>query len=98
MLLFTIQLIAFSCVGILSFGNLKEYETLQDALIMFFVTAMGELDLTIYDELGPGKKYYGIVFHIVVIIVNLVLLLNLIIAIMSDTYRLFADVKLGLYS
>ena len=35
-LLFVIQLIAFSCVGILSFGKLKSYETLQDTLIMFF--------------------------------------------------------------
>lgn len=35
-LLFIIQLVAFSCVGVLSFGKLKEYETLWDALIMFF--------------------------------------------------------------
>ena len=97
-LLFTIQLIAFSCVGILSFGNLEDYETLQDAFIMFFTTSMGEWDFSIYDELGPTKRYYGIGFHIVVIAANTMLLLNLVIAIMTSTYAVLSDVKLGLYS
>ena len=32
--LFTIQLIAFSCVGILTFGSLKEYATLENTIVM----------------------------------------------------------------
>ena len=32
--LFTIQLIAFSCVGILTFGSLKEYATLESTIVM----------------------------------------------------------------
>ena len=97
-LLFTLQLIAFSCVGILAFGMLKPYETLFDAFIMFFATAMGNFDFEVYDEMGPGKKYYGIAFHIVVILCNLLLMLNLVIAIMSDTYAKLSQVQLGLYS
>ena len=91
-LLFTLQLIAFSCVGILAFGMLKPYETLWDAFIMFFSTAMGEFDLEMYEEMGPTKKYYGIVFHVIVILCNLLLMLNLVIAIMSDTYSKFSEV------
>ena len=96
-MLFTIQLIAFSCVGILCFGSIPEYDNLQDAFIMFFQTSLGEWDFEIYDKLGDGKKYFGIVFHVIVICVNMLLLLNLVIAIMSTTYAEFAEVKLGLY-
>ena len=64
---------------------------------MFFSSALGYWDLGIYEELGPGKKYYGICFHIFVIFCNMILLLNLVIAIMSETYKQFATVKLGLY-
>ena len=64
---------------------------------MFFATALGDWDFDIYEDLGE-QKYYGIVFHVIVISVGMLLLLNLIIAIMSDTYSKFAALKLGLYS
>ena len=35
-ILFLIELIAFSCVGILSFGNLDDYRDVQVTLVMFF--------------------------------------------------------------
>ena len=47
---------------------------------------MGEFTFTQYDELGEDKKYFGIIFHVLVVTMNMVLMLNLIIAIMSDTY------------
>ena len=96
-LLFAIQLIAFTCVGILTFGSVPEYYTIQDALIMLIQTAFGEFDIEIYNDLGEGKKYFGQIFHLIVIIVNILLMLNLVIAIMSDTYSQLSEVKLGLY-
>ena len=65
---------------------------------MFFASALGDFDFDMYDELGEGKKYFGIVFHILVISINMLLLLNLVIAIMSDTYSRFAEVNVGLYA
>ena len=99
--LFGIELVAFSCVGILSFGNLPEYQTLQGTLVMFFESALGNWDFSIYDEEVIGsaaKHWYAIIFHIVVLLVNMLLLLNLVIAIMSDTYRRYSDVRLGLFA
>ena len=96
--LFTLQLIAFSCVGILAFGMLEPYETLWDAFILHFATSMGVFDFTIYNEMGETKKYYGIAFHGVVLLANMLLMLNLVIAIMSDTYSRLSEVQLGLYS
>ena len=98
--LFVIELIAFACVGILSFGNLKEYTDLNTTLVMFFESSLGNWDFSIYEDesMSLGKKWYGILFHMTVLLVNMLLLLNLVIAIMSDTYSAFATVKLGLFS
>ena len=96
-LLFAIQLMAFSCVGILSFGNLTPYETLESAVVMLFETAMGNWNFRIYDDL-EDKKYYGIFFHVIIILVNTLLLLNFVIAIMTDTYANLAELKLGLFA
>ena len=65
---------------------------------MFFASALGDWDFSMYEELGPSKKYFGIVFHILVICINMLLLLNLVIAIMADTYSRFAEVNIGLYA
>ena len=98
-ILFMIELTAFSCVGILSFGNLQDYNSVSVTLVMFFQSALGDWDLSIYEDAGSdAKKWYGIIFHIFVIAVNMLLLVNLVIAIMSDTYRYFAEIKLGLFS
>ena len=67
-------------------------------MVLLFSSALGEYDLSIYDELGEEKKFIGIGFHVVFLACNLLLLLNLIIALMADTYQKLADVKLGLYS
>ena len=97
--LFTIELIAFSCVGILSFGNLDQYESLHGTMVMFFESALGNFEFTMYDDAGSvSKKWFGIIFHITVVTVNMILLLNLVIAIMTDTYRTYAEVKLGLFA
>ena len=92
LLLFSIQLVSFSCVAILAFGKLPEYETLHSTLVSLLGSALGEYDFSIYDGLAAGeedehKKYYGIVFHIIFLCVNLLLMLNLIIALMADTYK-----------
>jgi hypothetical protein len=58
---------------------------------------MGSWDLTIYDELADDRRFFGIVFHFILICVNLLLLLNLMIALMSDTYGDLSEYKKSLY-
>ena len=95
--LFFLQIIAFSAVGMLTFGEVPEYSNLSSAIIMIFQTAMGSWDLTIYDELADDRRFFGIVFHFILICVNLLLLLNLMIALMSDTYVDLSEFKKSLY-
>jgi len=42
-------------------------------------------------------RHFGEIFHIIVIILNMVLLINLVIAILSETYTRLSEQKLGLY-
>jgi hypothetical protein len=53
--IWSVQLIAFACVGILIFGKLKQYSDLYTTLMMLFETSMGAWDLTIYDPYGESK-------------------------------------------
>jgi hypothetical protein len=69
---------------------------LTDTVILLLQTSLGSWDFNIYNELEIGSTF-GIIFHVIVIIMNLILLLNLVIAILTETYIRFSKVKLGLY-
>ena len=43
------------------------------------------------------KKYYGIALHVLVLFFYMILMINLLIAIMSDEYNVLSSVKTGLY-
>ena len=50
-----------------------------------FDTSMGNYNLKIYDVLGSWS-IFGQLFHLSFVLLNLLMLVNLIIAIMADTY------------
>lgn len=50
-----------------------------------------------YDKYFGFKAWFGLGLHILVLFVNLILIINLLIAIMSDTYARMSDLKSGLY-
>ena len=52
---------------------------------MFFEASLGNWLLIIYSELTIGNEV-GEIYHVIVVIVNMVLMLNLVIAILSETY------------
>jgi hypothetical protein len=87
--LWIIQLFIFACIGYLIFGELYEYRDLQNTLIMLLESSLGHWDFNIYNDLKIGRMY-GVGYHIVVITVNMILLLNLVIAILTETYVRFS--------
>jgi Polycystin cation channel len=89
--LWIIQLFIFACIGYLIFGELNEYRDLPNTLILLLQASLGSSDYTIYNQLEIGPMY-GIGFHVVVVIMNMILLLNLVIAILTETYVRFAKV------
>ena len=91
--LLVIELTAFSCVGLLTFGNLPEYGSLYTTSMMFFRSALGDWDFSTYDNLDHDyMQVVGVTFHSTVLVLNLLIMVNLVIAIMSDTYAKLAEV------
>ena len=44
-----------------------------------------------------GGEGFGIAFHLIVVTINMILMLNLVIAILSEKYNKLSPAKLGLY-
>eukprot|EP00347_Sterkiella_histriomuscorum_P018277 403346125 len=74
----------------------KEYESLYETLVMFIQGALGNWDLNIYDNLLIGKQF-GQIYHLAFLIFNMILLVNLIIAILSTTFAILHEKQLALY-
>jgi ABC-type transport system involved in cytochrome c biogenesis permease subunit len=56
LVLWGIQLFIFSCIGILTFSSIEEYQGFMNVLILFFQSALGIWDFTIYDNFNLGPK------------------------------------------
>lgn len=72
----------FACIGYLIFGELYEYRDLPNTLILLLQASLGKWDFEIYNQLKIGPSW-GILFIVVVIIVNMIMLLNFVIAILT---------------
>ena len=97
-ILWAIILLTFTSIACLVFADLPEYENFFAALFMHFEASLGSWSTDMFcAENGSFGCWIGKGFMFVMLSVNMVLLLNLIIAILSSTYALFEDKKLGLY-
>lgn len=96
MILFSTQLIIFGSIGTLLFASTDGYSSFYEALLTLFASALGGFDFSALD--GSNKnRYIRDAFLVVFLILNLVLMLNLLIAILSSTYAQLEDKKLVLY-
>ena len=69
-------------------------------ILLLFGAAFGSYKFDWFDvyEEQPIKKYIGHIFLIMFIFINLILLLNMLIAMMSDTYAMMGEMKKGIYN
>ena len=97
LVIYLLGLVTFSCVATLTLTEKQEFENLFEALRTNLGVSLGDFDLEKYDELEGWKKYYGLILEICVIFTNMILMINLLIAMMSDMYVSLSEVKLGLF-
>lgn len=71
-------------MGILIFGNLPQYNNFFDVLTLLFQNGLGQWDFTIYDDLTT--PLYAKTFQMLFIVINMIMFVNLMIAILSETY------------
>ena len=95
--IYMLGLLTFSCVAALTLSVNPNFENLFESLRTYLNASLGDFDLEQYDEMEGWKKYFGIGLHVMVLFSFMILLINLLIAIMSDTYALMAEVRTGLF-
>ena len=94
--IWSIVLVAISSIASLLFGELPEFEVFTDVLFACFGMSMGNYEYGIFEDLSLGANI-GKFFIIVSVIINTVVLMNFIIAILSDTYSKLSTQSLGIY-
>ena len=98
--LWAIVLFAATSVGQLLFGELGgNWASTWHALLMMFDYSLGNWDGSIYctEGLDTAMCWSGKIFIFVFLSLNMVLLLNLVIAILSTIYAFYEDKSRGLY-
>jgi len=96
LVLWILLLLIFSSSGFIIFNELAAYKILYSVFIVHFEASLGNWALKIYDGLSLDDRT-GEIFHLTSVIINMILMLNLVIAILSETYARLAPQRLGLY-
>lgn len=94
--LWFLLLLIFSSSGFIVFNELAAYKSLYSVFLVHFEASLGNWALKIYDGLSLDDKT-GEIFHLSSVIINMILMLNLVIAILSETYARLAPQRLGLF-
>ena len=100
LIIYIILLMMFSIVGNLNFlFYAPEYGSLFSSFVTMMDASMGNYDFEIFDAIddNPMLKNCGKIYLIVGVLLFTVLILNLIIAILSNTYNIFDPMSKGLY-
>ena len=97
LVLYLLGVLTFACVALLTLSELPAYEDLFESFRTFVNASLGSYDLYMYDGFSNWKKYYGIGLHLAVLFYNMLIVINLLIAIMSDEYGRLQEVRTGLY-
>ena len=89
----------FSIVGNMNFiYDQKEFETFHNSIITVIDASVGNFDTSLYETFKEqSKKIMGEIFIISIVVCFNILLMNLIIAVLANTYETFDSRSNGLY-
>jgi hypothetical protein len=96
LILWVLLLLVFTSSGFILFNELAAYNSIWDVFVVHFEASLGNWALKIYKDLSLTEEC-GEIFHMISVTINLILMLNLVIAILSETYARLAPQRLGLY-
>ena len=105
--IWAIVIVMFSCLTVLGFANIETFRTFPETVVYFIQAALGNYDLETFViapkddteeqvEIAEGLSQLGIYYMLVSLLINMVLMLNFVIAILGNTYSLYAD-DIGIY-
>ena len=84
--LYFLGLLTFASVGTLTLAESTNFRNLFESFRIYLMASLGNFDIFQYDNLEGWKKYYAILLHVAVLFFFLILIINLLIAILSDEY------------
>ena len=96
-------LTGFSSVGFITFADVPELSKFSEAFLFFFQVAFGNYEIDIFEEIPsyankPNLKIIGRYFILAFLFLNAIILLNVVIAMMANTYGIMTSEKLGIYN
>lgn len=104
------MIIIFSCIAMLVFSHSKGFHNLWDSFIYFLSAALGSYDFTVFDvkvsddEMNDVRARnaealgdFGTIYMIFYLFVNLILMLNMVIAILAEVFASYSEIQVGLY-
>ena len=97
MLLFAALFLIFNAIGQLIFQELPQFNSPIQTAITLFSWCLGNFDYNIFNNWTEVSPYVGYIFLTVFQLFTMIMLLNFLIAILSNTYANLNDVQIGLY-
>jgi len=99
LLLYVMLILMFSIVGNINFiYDLNEFDNFADSILTVVDASLGNFNTAIFLTIDdPLMQILGELFMIAIIVVFNILLMNLIIAILANTYNTFDSRSNGLY-
>ena len=88
--------LAFSTLAQIWFGRLMVFRTISSSLETMTYAGLGYYDTAWFDDMGE-RRVYGIYFLMGYLVVNVLLLMNYVVAIMTDRYAALQESRLGLF-
>ena len=92
-----IILLGFIFGGRIAFIEFYEFRSFNSTFIFLFDALLGNYEFSVFDNSQYGLGAYGKIYLIVYLTLSNIVLLNFLIAILSDTYSHLNEKKQGLY-
>ena len=100
--IWAIVLTAYVCAGALTYPNTPRILNMEEGFIFWIESSLGNWDVGIFDHLidegKPTQRLIGVWFLLTFVLINLLILVNVVIAMMADTYALMTSVRKGVYN
>ena len=94
--LYLILLIFFSVVGYMLFLDIDEFKSFLVSFNTLYGSALGGFDFEIFSKSNEYEEHVGKIYLFAYLLISAILLLNFLIAIMSDTYARLSEFDEGL--
>ena len=104
LVIWSLVLVCYCLTGNFFLGEAPALFTIPDAFIYFVETSFGNIDFFVFDffiELPvprPFMRYLGIAYVISFVVIQFLILVNIVIAMMADTYSQMTSFRPGLHN